>query len=53
MPVRGEVDKAFVWLERAYPRDSGLSEMKGDPLFKNLEADPHYTAFLKKMRLPL
>jgi TolB-like protein/Flp pilus assembly protein TadD len=51
---RGEVDEAFKWLERAYAgRDAGLSEMKSDPLFKNLEADPRYTAFLKKMRLPL
>ncbi len=51
---RGEVDEAFKWLERAYAgRDGGLSEMKGHPLLKNLEADPRYTAFLKKMRLPL
>ena len=28
---RGETDKAFEWLERAYKqRDGGLSEMKGD-----------------------
>jgi len=26
--------------------------MKADPLFKNLEADPRYTAFLRKMNLP-
>jgi eukaryotic-like serine/threonine-protein kinase len=51
---RGEADKAFAWLERAYAqRDAGLAQMKGDPLLKNLEADPRYTAFLKKMRLPL
>ena len=51
---RGEADKAFEWLERAYAnRDGGLSSMKGDPLLKNLEADPRYRAFLKKMRLPL
>ena len=51
---RGEADKAFEWLERAYAqRDGGLPEMKGDPLLKNLEADPRYKAFLKKMRLPL
>ena len=35
---RGETDKAFEWLERAYKqRDGGLSEMKGDPLLRNLE----------------
>jgi len=51
---RREVDKAFEWLERAYAqRDGGLTEMKGDPFLKNLEADPRYKAFLEKMRLPL
>ena len=50
---RGESDRAFEWLERAYAqRDSGLSEMKGNPKLKNLERDPCYAAFLKKMRLP-
>jgi serine/threonine protein kinase/Tfp pilus assembly protein PilF len=51
---RGEIDKAFEWLERAYKqRDGGLSEMKGDPLLRNLERDPRYTAFLKKLKLPI
>jgi serine/threonine protein kinase/Tfp pilus assembly protein PilF len=51
---RGEADRAFEWLERAYAqRDGGLSEMKGDPLLKNLERDPRYAAFLKKMKLPV
>ena len=51
---RGQRDEAFAWLERAYAqRDGGLAQMKGDPLLKNLEADPRYTAFLKRMRLPL
>ncbi|MFI5089317.1 MAG: adenylate/guanylate cyclase domain-containing protein [Terriglobales bacterium] len=51
---RGEADRAFEWLERAYAqRDSGLAEMKGDPLLKSLERDPRYAAFLKKMRLPV
>ncbi|MGE5275560.1 MAG: protein kinase domain-containing protein [Acidobacteriota bacterium] len=50
---RGEIDKAFQWLERAYAqRDGGLAATKGDPLLKSLEADPRYAAFLKKMRLP-
>jgi TolB-like protein/Flp pilus assembly protein TadD len=51
---RGARDKAFEWLDLAYKeRDPGLSNMKGNPLLKNLEQDPRYTAFLKKMRLPL
>jgi serine/threonine-protein kinase len=50
---RGEKDEAFAWLERAYAlRDPGLTEMKGDPLLRGLEADPRYAALLKKMRLP-
>ena len=51
---RGEVDRAFEWLERAYvQRDSGLSQIKGQPHFKRLERDPRYAALLEKMRLPL
>ncbi|MDT8067662.1 MAG: protein kinase [Terriglobia bacterium] len=49
---RGEVDLAFAWLERAYvQRDAGLSLIKDDPLLKNLDHDPRYAAFLKKMGL--
>jgi TolB-like protein/DNA-binding winged helix-turn-helix (wHTH) protein/tetratricopeptide (TPR) repeat protein len=51
---RGERDKAFEWLERAYSqRDGGVTELKGDPLMKNLEHDPRYAPFMKKMNLPL
>jgi len=51
---RGEADKAFEWLERAYKqRDGGLSQMKGDPLLSSLERDPRWHAFLKKMKLPV
>ncbi len=51
---RGEVDRAFEWLERAYAqRDSGLSQLKGNPRFKRLESDPRYAALLEKMHLPL
>lgn len=50
---RGEKDKAFEWLERAYQqRDGGLSDMKTDPPLAGLRSDPRYTAFLRKMRLP-
>jgi tetratricopeptide (TPR) repeat protein len=49
---RGEADRAFEWLERAYAqRDSGLSQIKGDPHLKRLASDPRYAAFLEKMRL--
>ena len=50
---RGEIDLAFDWLERARAlRDTGFLEMKGDPLLRNLERDPRYLAFLRKIRLP-
>jgi len=51
---RGEVDRAFEWLERAYvQRDSGLSQILGNPHLERLERDPRYPAFLEKMHLPL
>lgn len=51
---RGDSDKAFEWLERAYrQRDSGLIFIKGDRLFDKVKQDPRYNALLKKMRLPL
>jgi serine/threonine protein kinase/Tfp pilus assembly protein PilF len=50
---RGEKDKAFDWLERAYQqRDGGLSDIKTDPPLVNLRDDPRYNAFLRKMNLP-
>jgi len=51
---RGETDKAFEWLERAYKqRDGGLPGMKGNPLLRSLQRDPRWPAFLTKMKLPL
>jgi adenylate cyclase len=50
---RGEKDHAFEWLDRAYEaRDEDLFMIKGNPLLKNLEGDPRYKAFLRKMNLP-
>jgi TolB-like protein/tetratricopeptide (TPR) repeat protein len=50
---RGDKDRAFKWLDRAYAqRDQVLREIVGEPLFKNIEGDPRYKAFLKKMNLP-
>jgi TolB-like protein/DNA-binding winged helix-turn-helix (wHTH) protein/Tfp pilus assembly protein PilF len=50
---RGETDKSFEWLERAYKqRDAGLTVLKTDPLLKQLHQDRRYAELLKKMRLP-
>jgi TolB-like protein/Flp pilus assembly protein TadD len=50
---RKEADEAMHWLERAYAqKDSGLVYVKVELPLKNLEADPRYKAFLKKMNLP-
>jgi tetratricopeptide (TPR) repeat protein len=50
---RSDRDEAFKWLERAYAqKDGGLHLIKGDPLLTNLEPDPRFKAFLKKMNLP-
>jgi TolB-like protein/Tfp pilus assembly protein PilF len=50
---RDDHDLALQWLERAYKqKDIGFVEIVGEPLFKNLAADPRYKAFLRKMNLP-
>jgi tetratricopeptide (TPR) repeat protein len=51
--VSGKKDQAFSWLDRAYgQKDVFLWSIKGDPFLRNLEADPRYRAFLRKMHLP-
>ncbi len=50
--VRGEVDRAFEWFERAYAqRDPGLNVMKTSPRLRSLHGDPRWAEFLKKMGL--
>ena len=50
---RGEIDQAFIWLDRAYrQKDVALYRIKGDPLLKKLEPDARYKTFLRKMKLP-
>jgi TolB-like protein/Flp pilus assembly protein TadD len=51
---RGESDEAFKWLDQAYAQKDivGPSIIKTDPMFKKIEGDPRYKAFLKKMNLP-
>jgi TolB-like protein/lipoprotein NlpI len=50
---RGDGDKAFNWLDRAYrQKDVDLWFFIGNLPFKALESDPRYKAFLRKMNLP-
>jgi TolB-like protein/thioredoxin-like negative regulator of GroEL len=50
---RGQSDQAFKWLDLAYTqKDPYLHSIKGEPTLKNLEEDPRYKAFLRKMNLP-
>jgi TolB-like protein len=49
----GQKDLALQWLDRAYvQKNVFLWAIKGDPFFKNLEGDPRYKAFLRKLNLP-
>ena len=49
---RGETDKAFEWLERAYQQhDSGLTGIAYDPLLLSLKPAPRYAELLKKLDL--
>src|SRR6516225_6526621 len=51
---RGEPDKAFEWLDRAYEqRDAGLRSLKIDPHMTSLRRDQRYRELLKKMNLPM
>jgi TolB-like protein/DNA-binding winged helix-turn-helix (wHTH) protein/Flp pilus assembly protein TadD len=50
---RGEKDKAFEWLERAYrQQDGGLTAIKIDLVLESLRSDSRYVAMLRKLNLP-
>ncbi|MBL8140595.1 MAG: hypothetical protein JNM38_05785, partial [Acidobacteria bacterium] len=50
--VRGENDRAFEWLERAFrQRDGGLSQVPSHPHLRQLESDARYPVFLQKLGL--
>ena len=47
---RGEADRVFEWLERAYTqRDPGLAHTATDPFLNRLRDDPRWPGFLHKM----
>jgi TolB-like protein len=50
---RGETDRAFEWLDKAYAQhDGGMFLCSVDPLLENLRGDSRYKALLKKMGFP-
>jgi TolB-like protein/predicted Ser/Thr protein kinase len=49
---RGEVDDAFLWLDRAYrQRNAAMLYVKSDPLLRNLQGDRRFQVLLTRMRL--
>ncbi len=47
---RGEIDRSFEWLERAYiQRDPGLVHTISDSFLRALHGDPRWLPFVKKM----
>jgi serine/threonine-protein kinase len=50
---RGEKDKAFEWLDRAYQqRSSDLYGFRNNSVFASLRGDGRFAAMLRKMNLP-
>lgn len=50
---RGENDRAFDWLERAYTlHDASFMYLEFDPLLRGLHADPRFAALLARLSLP-
>ena len=48
--MRGDVDQAFEWLERAFDeRDSGLTHAKINPRFRPLYGDPRWSELLTRI----
>ena len=48
--MRGELDEAFQWLEKAFEmRDPGITHAKSDPRFRPLHNDPRWPNLLTKI----
>ena len=54
--LRGDRDRAFSWLNRAYQQHDlsiiGMPPITVDPDKKNLRGDSRWAEFLRKMNLP-
>jgi adenylate cyclase len=54
LAILNEKDEAFAWLEVTYQNRGGaLISLKTNPFFDKLRPDPRFTAFLKRIGLPL
>ena len=50
---RGDADKTFEWLDRAYEKhDPGVMAIIDNPFTRELRSDPRFAAFCKKVGLP-
>ena len=50
---RGDADRAFEWLDRAYRRHLALDEIKTEWTFRKIAPDPRFKALLRKLNLPV
>jgi len=49
---RGDADKAFEWLDRAYEQqDPGVMAIIDNPFTRELQSDPRFAAFCQKVGL--
>jgi hypothetical protein len=49
LAARGEADRAFEWLDRAFDQsDPGLTEILCGPLLRNLHSDPRWGAYVRR-----
>ncbi len=50
---RGEIDRAFQWLDTAYNQHDPLMPwIRSDPMLRNIQDDPRFAAILDRMNLP-
>jgi adenylate cyclase len=49
---RGDADRTFEWLERAYrQRDAGLAALKVNIVLRRMHTDPRWQPFVEKLGL--
>ena len=50
LAFRGEVDRAFEWLDRSFTyHDPGVVDIVVQPWFANIHQDPRWLPFLRKI----